>query len=64
MAPGILAKMEEESRQWVIKCPKCGYETSVWDAGGIRYKARGYKRTLGKCTSCGKFRWLKIYKAT
>ena len=32
--------MEAQSRAWMIRCP-CGYEQSVWEAGGIRWKAAG-----------------------
>jgi predicted RNA-binding Zn-ribbon protein involved in translation (DUF1610 family) len=31
--------MEKESRLWMLVCPNCGRETSVWEAGGIRYLA-------------------------
>ena len=33
------AQAEAESRQWMIRCEACGYEQSVWDAGGMRWKA-------------------------
>jgi hypothetical protein len=35
--------MEAESRRWMMQCP-CGFEISIWDAGGLRYKATGRKR--------------------
>jgi len=35
------ASMEEESRSWIARCPHCGSEKSVWDLGGIRWKAAG-----------------------
>jgi hypothetical protein len=35
----LRACMEAESRTWLIQWPRCGYERSVWDSGGIMYKA-------------------------
>lgn len=52
--------MEAESRAWMVRCPHCGFERSVWDAGGIRYKAAGTSRQYRRCTSCGKRGWHKI----
>ncbi len=46
------AAMEAESRSWVL-VGACGHETSVWDLGGIRYKAAGRPWTMGRCSSCG-----------
>jgi transcription elongation factor Elf1 len=47
--------MEAESKTWVMTCPSCGVEQSVWDAGGIRYRARSAaKRSLARCTTCGR----------
>jgi uncharacterized Zn finger protein len=45
--------MERESRRWKLSCP-CGFEASVWELGGIRWKASGKKRVLLRCRSCGK----------
>lgn len=64
LLPWIAEDMERESREWMIQCPKCGREKSVWDAGGIRYRARGNPRKLGRCSQCGKLRFLRIYRAT
>lgn len=58
---GATAAMETESRAWVVRCPKCGAERSVWDMGGIRYKARGSSRWYRRCPGCGKRAWLKVY---
>jgi hypothetical protein len=46
------AAMETESRAWIMICP-CGHETSVWDAGGIRYKAAGNPTRRHRCPHCG-----------
>jgi hypothetical protein len=53
--------MEAESRIWMIQCP-CGHEVSVWDAGGIRYKATGNPKQLRRCPECGQRTWHHIYK--
>ncbi|MBI4671696.1 MAG: hypothetical protein HY741_08530 [Chloroflexi bacterium] len=53
---------EGESRQWIMQCPTCGYENSVWDAGGIRWKAAGNPRRRMKCPSCGQTTWFKLFR--
>lgn len=53
--------MEKESRLWMMVCPGCGKETSIWDAGGIRYLAAGNPRRLRRCSECGP-RWHKVVK--
>lgn len=50
------AAIEKESRQWVMQCP-CGYERSVWDMGGLRYKAAGSPKRLTRCPSCRNREW-------
>lgn len=40
------ASMEAESRQWKIQCPNCNFERSVWETGGVRWKASGYQEEL------------------
>jgi DNA-directed RNA polymerase subunit RPC12/RpoP len=52
--------MEAESRAWMVRCPHCGFERSVWDTGGIRYKAAGTSRNYISCPSCGKRGWNRI----
>ncbi len=60
--PSSLGKaMEKQSRLWTMRCPDCGAETSVWDAGGIRYLAAGRPRRLFRCPKCGP-RWHVVYK--
>ena len=55
------SSMEAESRQWMVRCQSCGYERSIWDMGGIRWKAAGTRWTWGRCPNCGKRGWHKIY---
>ena len=57
------AAMEAESRQWMLRCKK-GHEISIWEAGGIRYKANGNKWTFAWCYGCRTFRWHRVYKKT
>ncbi|MBO0699093.1 MAG: hypothetical protein J2P46_11920 [Zavarzinella sp.] len=46
------AAAEAESRAWMMRCP-CGAEQSVWDMGGIRWKATGRLRQRAYCDTCG-----------
>jgi DNA-directed RNA polymerase subunit RPC12/RpoP len=55
------AAMEAESRAWMVSCPHCGFERSVWDTGGIRYRAAGTSRNYMRCPRCGKRGWNRIY---
>lgn len=53
--------MEAQSRLWMVRCP-CGYAKSMWELGGIRWKAAGQPRMLKKCPACGKRTWHKVSK--
>ncbi len=58
----LFSRIEAESRTWFLLCP-CGWKISVWDAGGIRYKAtRTGKKTLGKCPECNSMQWFTYTK--
>jgi hypothetical protein len=57
------AAMEAHSRAWLVKCPNCGHERSIWDLGGIRYKAAGSPRLRLSCPNCGKAGWHEVHKA-
>lgn len=50
--PWWAAAMEAESREWQSTCA-CGRTFSVWDAGGIRFKARGDSMVAMRCPACG-----------
>jgi hypothetical protein len=54
------ASMEAESRAWMAHCPDCGIERSVWDMGGIRWKAAGNPRRLLKCLKCQRSTWHQL----
>ncbi|MBC8064942.1 MAG: hypothetical protein H7Y17_08940 [Chlorobia bacterium] len=53
--------MEAESRAWRFTCT-CGWSSSIWDLGGIRYKGKGNKKTLMKCPGCGERKWFQMVK--
>jgi hypothetical protein len=54
IAPARLASsMEAESRKWMMRCRACDAERSVWDLGGLRYKARGEPTRMIRCPGCG-----------
>jgi hypothetical protein len=54
------ASMEADSRRWMCQCP-CGHERSMWDLGGIRWKAAGQPRRWLRCPACGHRTWHRIY---
>ena len=62
LSPDLMARIEAESRQWMMQCPECRHEVSVWDYGGMRYRARGTVYRLGRCPDCGAFKMLRVYK--
>ena len=51
--------MEADSRSWMVRCP-CGLARSVWELGGIRWKASGKQHWFVKCPKCGKRSWHKV----
>lgn len=50
---------EADSRAWKISC-SCGHARSVWDMGGIRWKAAGEPRKYMKCSKCGERSWHQV----
>ena len=56
----VRASMERDSRAWKLTCP-CGHTRSIWDIGGIRWKAAGEPRKLLRCPACGKLRWHRTH---
>ncbi len=46
--------MEDESRTWMVRCRSCGFERSLWELGGIRWKGSGKSWTWGRCSHCCK----------
>ena len=62
LGPEAAAAMEAESRAWLVVCPHCGFERSVWETGGVRYKASGTSRVAMPCPRCGTTGWQRIEK--
>ncbi|MBC7985159.1 MAG: hypothetical protein H7X93_00595 [Sphingomonadaceae bacterium] len=54
---GVISDVEAQSRLWIVECLKCGAERSIWEMGGIRYRAVGNQRNLLKCFRCGRRSW-------
>lgn len=55
--------MEAQSRLWIVRCP-CGHGASMWDLGGIRWKASGSPRMLKRCPAWGKRTFHTVSKET
>jgi uncharacterized C2H2 Zn-finger protein len=49
--------VEAESREWLVRCPRCGYTTSAWDRGWTIWKAAGAGRQYLRCPNCGRGGW-------
>lgn len=68
LVTGVLPKswaesIKAESESWIVTCPKCGTVRSVWEIGGIRYKAVSrHKKASIYCTTCGKIRFMPMEK--
>ena len=50
------ASLEKESRTWQAQC-ECGHSNSIWDLGGIRWKASGKPRNYFFCPVCQQNTW-------
>jgi hypothetical protein len=50
-----------ESQCWLMRCP-CGHETSVWEMGGLRWKADGKPIRWGRCGACGERYFGQAYR--
>ena len=44
--------MEKESREWMMRCETCNFQQSVWEHGGIRWKAAGNPTRKMICRNC------------
>ncbi len=54
--------MEAETRSWMVQCP-CGFERSVWEMGGVRWKAIGRPRRLMTCPQCRNYLLLISFRS-
>ena len=61
VSPAGAVRLEAESRTWIVRCPKCGYERSAWDAGNVIYKSAGTRYWFMRCPKCDKSSWNKVY---
>jgi hypothetical protein len=55
------SKIEEESKKWFFVCG-CGYQRSVWEAGGLRAFAVNNKPVPGYCPMCRKLKIMRLIK--
>ena len=51
-----VAALEAESRSWMVSC-SCGCARSIWELGGVRWKAAGESRWFKSCPQCGQRSW-------
>ena len=56
------AAMEAESRAWLARCEACRHERSIWELGGIRWKAAGNPRRWLACPRCQRATWHQILR--
>lgn len=53
--------IRSESESWIFTCPECGVARSVWEIGGVRYKAVSVgKRSLVWCLQCKQMRMMPL----
>jgi hypothetical protein len=55
-------QMEAESRTWIVRCKVCSLERSVWETGGVRWKAAGRPTRIMPCPRCGRLTWHSVYR--
>jgi ssDNA-binding Zn-finger/Zn-ribbon topoisomerase 1 len=61
--PAPLAEsIEADSRRWVFDCPDCHATSSIWEIGGVRWKAAGEPRRLISCPKCHARRLMRIHR--
>ena len=60
----LAASIEADSRRWVFDCPVCDARSSIWEIGGVRWKAAGEPRRLIRCPHCRSSRLMRIRRAS
>lgn len=60
----LAADIEADSRRWVVDCPMCASRHSIWDLGGVRWKAAGEPRRLLRCPACGRTTMMRVRRVT
>lgn len=61
LPPAVYNAVRDRSQHWLMRCP-CGHETSVWEMGGLRWKADGKSVRWGRCAKCGERYVGQIYR--
>lgn len=57
LPPHLAEQMRDESERWTLRCDGCGGSKSLWEVGGIRWRATpDPKRTIVRCRRCGGLR--------
>jgi hypothetical protein len=54
--------MKAESRSWILRCDVCDLERSIWEMGGVRWKAAGRPSRRVHCPQCGQNTWHTLYR--
>jgi hypothetical protein len=62
VSDSIFEDMKKSSSSWMVQCPNCKYERSIWEMGGIRWKAAGNPRVLRVCPNCSQKSWHFVYQ--
>lgn len=62
VSEATFAAMENRWRHGKWRSAKCNHLRSIWELGGIRYKAAGSKMAQTHCPNCGRRRWHSVYK--
>lgn len=57
------AAAEAESRQWHTECAACGHASTIWDMGGLRWKAKAEVDKAMLCPACGRLGAHRLKKA-
>lgn len=53
--------IQAESQRWLLRCPACGDVRSIWDVGGVRFKARSTGKVVRIwCPQCGQTRTMPL----
>lgn len=53
--------IRHESQNWLLRCPACGFIHSVWDLGGIRFKAASSnKKVRARCPHCSQISMMSL----
>lgn len=59
--PSLSARIEAESRRWMVRCIRRNHRQSVWETEGMRYEASGTVRRYGRCDNRRQSNMLRIY---